>query len=66
MTKKPEPDTEFVSIQECGFCGQKHGGYLRHYQLLQARCGNIYWALRPHRGAPLKLFPHPGFIVLTP
>ena len=46
-------------------CGSKGGQYLSHYGIVCCACGKFYWALQPHRGGPLKLFPHPGFHAAT-
>lgn len=50
--------TQFMSIV-CE-CEKKCGGYLRRYELVRCFCGRIYWALRPKRNGPMRLFPWPG------
>lgn len=64
--KTPQKDSgEYLTTVQCR-CGKKHGAYLKHYQLLRASCGVFFWALQPKRGGPLVLFPHPGFVFVTP
>jgi hypothetical protein len=43
----------------CGFCGQRGGQYLRHYDIVRCSCGKVFWVLQPKRNGPLKLFIHP-------
>lgn len=62
VTSAATNGTEWVPL-ECGFCGAKGGQYLGHYDTVRCRCGKMFWALRPHRDEPLRLFVHPGIRV---
>lgn len=55
-----KPGTTWLS-HVCPHCESKGGAYLAHYGIMRCACGNLTWALQPHRAGPLVLFPHPGF-----
>jgi hypothetical protein len=57
---KPKVGTTWLG-HVCDVCGAKGGAYLSHYGVMRCACGHFTWALQPHRGGPLVLFPHPGF-----
>lgn len=41
-------------------CGEKWGQTVAHYDVIRCKCGKFFWALQPHRGGPLAMFPWPG------
>jgi len=62
---KHEQAGEWVT-HECGFCGERGGQYLAHYDIMRCFCGRLVWALRPKRDGKLKLFPYPGTAMANP
>ncbi len=58
-TSSEPPAFPYVRL-ECGFCGQKGGAYVGHYDIIRCDCGVAFWALRPTREDSLQFFPWPG------
>ena len=57
LERAPDPEQFFRVHCPCAGGGTV---YLRHYERVRCECGRVYWALKPKRNEPMKLFPWPG------
>ena len=56
----PAVDESQTFKYRCTSCGERGVARLRHYEKVKCACCLIFWALRPRRNEPMKLYVHPS------